>query len=48
MTGIAGYAREEVDDSERYTDTAFTDLSVTGLLPLSQLVLTGASPITKP
>lgn len=51
VTGIAGYARaeteqtftffDEVFDSDFATDTAFTDLSVTGVLPLSQWVLTG-------
>lgn len=51
VTGIAGYARAETDetftffdevfDREFATDTAFTDLSVTGVLPLSQWVLTG-------
>ena len=49
VTGIAGYAREEFDDDDDRSlfdfdpsaDTAFTDLSVTGILPLSQWVVTG-------
>ncbi|MGH9196810.1 MAG: autotransporter domain-containing protein [Acidimicrobiia bacterium] len=49
VTGIAGYAREEFDDDDDRSllnidpsaDTAFTDLSVTGVLPLSQWVVTG-------
>ncbi|MGH8583444.1 MAG: autotransporter outer membrane beta-barrel domain-containing protein [Gammaproteobacteria bacterium] len=41
VTEIAGYAREEFDDIELATDTAFNDLSVTGLLPLNHWVLTG-------
>jgi hypothetical protein len=49
VTGIAGYAREEFDDDDDRSlfnfdpsaNTAFTDLSVTGVLPLSQWVVTG-------
>ncbi|MGH8565876.1 MAG: autotransporter domain-containing protein [Gammaproteobacteria bacterium] len=49
VAGIAGYAREEFDDDDDRSllnidpsaDTAFTDLSVTGVLPLSQWVVTG-------
>jgi len=49
VTGIAGYAREEFDDDDDRSlfnfdpsaNAAFTDLSVTGVLPLSQWVVTG-------
>ena len=49
VTGIAGYAREEFDDDEDRSlfnfdpsaNTAFTDLSVTGVLPLGEWVVTG-------
>jgi Autotransporter beta-domain len=44
VTGIAGYAREEFDypfNFDPSANTAFTDLSVTGVLPLGHWVVTG-------
>lgn len=41
VTGIAGYSRAENDDSPFDADSAFTDLSVTGLLAVNQWVVTG-------
>lgn len=41
VTGIAGYSRAEIDDSRFDADSAFTDLSVTGLLAVNQWVVTG-------
>lgn len=41
VTGIVGYSRTEIDDNEIATDSAFTDLSLTGLLPVNHLIVTG-------
>jgi hypothetical protein len=44
VTGIAGYSRLEVDQgpaAELDADSLFTDLSVTGLLPLNQWIVVG-------
>jgi Autotransporter beta-domain len=41
LTAIAGYSRAQIDDSPSDADSAFTDLSVTGLLAVNQWVVTG-------
>ncbi len=41
VTGIAGYSGAQVDDSEFDSNGLFTDLSLTGLLPVDSWLLSG-------